>query len=855
MPARLHWTPELITRFWNGVAELPDLEHVSFANLASQRLVELMRDFLKPEMSCLDYGGGSGHLVKALIANGQRVAVYEPSDARAHAVEEKFATEPNFLGVHGPTSSEKFDAVLCMEVIEHIMDDDLPGFLHRMNAHLPVGARLLLTTPYNERLGESEVYCPQCDAVFHRWQHVRNFTATSLRATLGAAGFEPDEIALVGFSDAEALGQFVKSRADKSWTGYHREASGDVFANVGAADHIFFAGRKTRAPELTEIAATLARLRNRRRPWPAPEQLTRTVSAAAKAASLKTEADVYTPESHDDDAGWRYAVTHLNAAGAPAPGNGHAACVAVFDGELADLNQASVGAQVRSAEEIHVRDGGTWRALKRNPAPTPTPLAAAPDSFADLIKGFWNTAAPHLFRHPLGRRLQPHFDRSEHRLRNILADIGDFPLRNTHYIPGRVVLGISSLSSGGAERQTVCVAAGLRQRGYDDVHLVVDHLHDSDAHRFYLPRAAENARSIREVGNEDFTQMPWFARQPDFWRILGGYVAHRTLNTARHFHDLAPEVVQTSLDWTNITMGLAAVLAGVPKIYVSGRNLAPTHFGFFQWFMYPAYRALASQPNVTLFNNSECGARDYADWLRLPRDSIVVLRNGIDTKDFPPPLPRARERARKHFNIPADAPVVAGAFRLSPEKRPLLWLKTAAALTKRVPNVQFLLFGSGPMAAEAQMTAYKLGIGERVRFAGVAKDIRFAFAAADAVLLTSLQEGTPNVLIEAQAMGLPVVTTPAYGAAEAVAEGVTGRVIDSSSPTEIADALEAILANPAYAAQALREGPAWIEKRFGMARMTDDVLRLHGRLVDDLSAPPRPAPSVDHDAPITLPAP
>ena len=818
MPSPLHWTPELITRFWNGVAELPSLEHVSFANLASERLVDLMRDFMKPDMTCLDYGGGSGHLVKALIANGQHVAVYEPSDARAHAVEEKFKHEPSFLGVHGPASAETFDAVLCMEVIEHILDGDLAEFLWRMNRHAREGGRLLLTTPYNERLGESEVYCPQCDSVFHRWQHVRNFNATSLRATLGAAGFEPDELALVGFGDAEALGAFVRSRGSGEWKGFHREESGDIFANVGAADHIFFAGRKTRAPSMTEIAASLGRLRNRRRSWSAPDQPSPAIAPAVKAAGLRVEADIYTPDVHDDESGWRYARARVRADGSllNAPLIGPAAVTAVFDGEMDDLLATPSQPQIREAAEIHIRDGATWRRLVRNTTPRPAAPAAMPPWAAAAFRDkFWAAVAPRLFRSPIGRRQQAHFDRAEIRLRELLADTEDFPFHNAHYIPGRVALGISSLSSGGAERQTVYVAAGLRARGHDDVHLVVDHLRDSAAQAFYLAKAAENARTIREVGDEDFGQMPWFVRQPDF------------LNTARHFHELAPEVVQTSLDWTNITMGLAAVMTGVPRVLVSGRNLSPTHFGFFQWFMYPAYRALAAQPNVTFFNNSECGARDYENWLRLPHGSIKVVRNGIDTEAFSPPPAKARARARAHFKLNSEAHVVAGAFRLSPEKRPLLWLKTAAALIRRVPNVEFLLLGSGPMQMQAQMYAYKLGIGDRVRFAGVAKDIRFAFAAADAVLLTSLQEGTPNVLIEAQAMGVPVVTTPAFGAAEAVADGVTGHVVASSSPSHLADALASILNDPETATRLAKAGPDWAAKRFGLERMVDDVLALH----------------------------
>jgi glycosyltransferase involved in cell wall biosynthesis len=170
--------------------------------------------------------------------------------------------------------------------------------------------------------------------------------------------------------------------------------------------------------------------------------------------------------------------------------------------------------------------------------------------------------------------------------------------------------------------------------------------------------------------------------------------------------------------------------------------------------------------------------------------------------------------------------VIAGAFRLSPEKRPLLWIEAAAEVLKRQPSAQFLLFGDGPMRSRVELVAHRRGIADRVRICGITNDIRFAFAAADVVMLTSLQEGTPNVLIEAQAMGIPVITTPAFGAAEAVEDHGTGRVINTGSAAKIAAAVLDVVTNPGLRARMSSRGPRWIDEQFGAERMVDELLVL-----------------------------
>ena len=126
--------------------------------------------------------------------------------------------------------------------------------------------------------------------------------------------------------------------------------------------------------------------------------------------------------------------------------------------------------------------------------------------------------------------------------------------------------------------------------------------------------------------------------------------------------------------------------------------------------MYPCYRALAALPNVYISNNSEAGRHSYAKWLKISAERIRVLRNGITTEEFPVVDDVKRAAARRELGIDDGVQVVAGAFRLSSEKRPLLWIETAAKIKARIANVIFLLCGAGPMEADVRSRVASLGL-------------------------------------------------------------------------------------------------------------------------------------------------
>jgi glycosyltransferase involved in cell wall biosynthesis len=215
-----------------------------------------------------------------------------------------------------------------------------------------------------------------------------------------------------------------------------------------------------------------------------------------------------------------------------------------------------------------------------------------------------------------------------------------------------------------------------------------------------------------------------------------------------------------------------------------------------------------------MVNNSKNGAEDYARWIGLKEDEkIKVLYNGcfLSWKSFSASVP---ENFRESVGIPVNAPVVGSVFRFYEEKRPFFWLDTAKEIIKKKPETWFLLVGDGVLKKKAQKKAARIGLGERIVFTGLLKNPLPAIGAMDVFLLTSRKEGLPNVLIEAQSLGIPVVASDVGGAAETIISGVTGYAVKDPTPESMALEVLKVFNNPVWRENAEKHALEFVEKKF-----------------------------------------
>ena len=274
-------------------------------------------------------------------------------------------------------------------------------------------------------------------------------------------------------------------------------------------------------------------------------------------------------------------------------------------------------------------------------------------------------------------------------------------------VSGRVVMVCGSLQPGGAERQVANTLVGLgRSSGIESLTLLCDFLREGakEQYDFYLPMARESGATIceirmRPIGDEG-EQLP--AGFQKAMNHLHPGLAADVENLYWEFRSLRPEVVHAWLDWSNVRAGLAAVLAGVPRTLLSGRNLSPKHFALNADYYHPAYCALCEcdQNQVVLLNNSQAGADDYAAWLSVPAERIKVIRNAAHFAEEMRPSLEHNAGFRARLGIPAHAPLVGGMFRFNEEKRPLLWLQVAGRIAKILAGCAFRHFWPRPHARE-----------------------------------------------------------------------------------------------------------------------------------------------------------
>ena len=163
-------------------------------------------------------------------------------------------------------------------------------------------------------------------------------------------------------------------------------------------------------------------------------------------------------------------------------------------------------------------------------------------------------------------------------------------------------------------------------------------------------------------------------------------------------------------------------------------------------------------------------------------------------------------------------------------------IEAAALVVPRHSHVHFLLAGEGPERPALERSIREKGLTDRIHLAGSRSDIPELLAAGYALVLSSLWEGMPNVILEAMAAGLPVVATQVEGVSELVCNGQTGLLVPPKSPHAMAAALESLLSDPTRASLTGQAGRVRVASEFSWEKMVARFDRLYQSLVGDAKA-------------------
>ena len=194
-----------------------------------------------------------------------------------------------------------------------------------------------------------------------------------------------------------------------------------------------------------------------------------------------------------------------------------------------------------------------------------------------------------------------------------------------------------------------------------------------------------------------------------------------------------------------------------------------------------------------------------------------VIHNAVDVSA----TPRARGDG--------DPPLVIGVGRLAAPKDPLTLVEALQRLERG--SFRALLVGDGPLREDVTAAVHGAGLEDDVVLAGERRGLGALLAGADVFVLASRSEGLPISVLEAMAAGLPVVASDVGGVAEAVVDGKTGLLVPPGDSGALAEALHALLGDPASRRTMGAAGRARARAHFDLPRFRDDHVALYERVL------------------------
>lgn len=206
-------------------------------------------------------------------------------------------------------------------------------------------------------------------------------------------------------------------------------------------------------------------------------------------------------------------------------------------------------------------------------------------------------------------------------------------------------------------------------------------------------------------------------------------------------------------------------------------------------------------------------------------ECCLLVENGVDAEEFTRTLDTAEAKRRIGFD--PGRLLVGAVGRLSEEKGFDVLIRAAATCL----DVDFVIAGEGPHRPTLEALIGELGLGGRVRLLGYHDDTLAFYQALDLFVLSSRREGLPNVVLEAMAVGVPVVATRVGGVPRLAEDGRTGLLVEPGSVDELARAVARLLEDPALRARLGAEARRTVESRFSLQTRMETIRMVYDNLL------------------------
>ena len=274
-----------------------------------------------------------------------------------------------------------------------------------------------------------------------------------------------------------------------------------------------------------------------------------------------------------------------------------------------------------------------------------------------------------------------------------------------------------------------------------------------------------------------------------------------------------------------------AQLSGVPVVHTPNGLYYLGQHGIKGWF-YQTLERLAGRLTTQLIAVSE-GERTVIvhDGL-VPPDRLCVIENGVDASQIrsEAATPHAHQ-LRKQLGINGQHPIIGAAGRMVPQKDPLTFVRAAAQLRQTYPTAQFVWCGDGELRASTEQLAAQLNVpliatGHQENSAAIMQTF-------DVFVLPSIYEGLPFALLEAMALGIPIVATDISGVRDVLGDQQAGWLTEPRNEAALAATIECALSQPLESQRRTQVAQHLVETQYSVQLMVQRHLELYQHIVQN----------------------
>lgn len=301
-----------------------------------------------------------------------------------------------------------------------------------------------------------------------------------------------------------------------------------------------------------------------------------------------------------------------------------------------------------------------------------------------------------------------------------------------------------------------------------------------------------------------------------------------------------PDIVHTHASKAGALGRLAAAKEGVPIIvHTFHGHVFHSYFGRIKTLFFKKVERYLAKKSTQIIAISQEQKRELSKIHQIcAPDKITTIPLGFDLEKFKENRAEKRTAFREKYKVDSNDIAIGIIGRLAPVKNHDLFIESIHQLIKNSPNINIKAFiigdGTERTSIENAIAQLPPEIQNRFTLTSWIKNIDEAIAGLDIVSLTSLNEGTPVSLIEAQAGGKPVVSTNVGGVIDVVKDNVTGYIVQNLEPESFTSIFKKLCESAELREKMGENGQEWVHQKYSFKRLVNDTEELYRRLLSEV---------------------